>query len=78
MWLDVNLISSYFSFWPILSRGVDFFQQLVAQAYYNRREHTSLNFVSTSVATNPTSVCGSLTREFSSPGCQVIERQHHC
>ena len=44
---------------------------------HNSREHTSPNFLSISVNTNPISVCGSPIREFSSPGCRAIENQHY-
>ena len=52
---DASKVSNTKHRW-IPSRGVD------------NREHTSRNFVSTSVTSNPSSVCGSPIREFSSPG----------
>ena len=57
--------------------GVDFFPAAGSPSLHNSREHTSLNFLSVSVNTNPISVCGSPIRQFSSPGRRAIESLHY-
>ena len=59
------------------NRGVDFFPAAGSLSLHNSREHTSPNFLSISVNTNPISVCGSPIRELSSPGRRAIESQHY-
>ena len=49
-------------------QGVDLFPAPGSPILHSSREHMSPNFVSISINTNPTYVCGSPIREFSSPG----------